>query len=421
MPFTNGLLASILAALLTTSVVTATLLGPGLALASTNDRSSSTVTPVESCGVIDEPGHYELTTDLESNSTCIRIAAPNVTLDGNGHTITGTGAAPDTAVLVRVTDGAFPHNVTVQNLTVEDWERGVAFRLVENASVRNVTATNASIVLNHVTGATVVGSQVEDGAISAVTSWDVVVRDATLRNASVELGSFVHGATVSGVAGDGASVSVVRSDNVTVRDSNLSGVTLTDADDVTIANNSPDKTGRFGVWVSSVGAGTVTVTGNHITGNVDAGTGAGGKHAVGIRADAVHELTVTDNRIEGNDVGVHVVSVADRTIEKEVDGDRVSRTEKGAVVIHHNSLANNSEGVVNEGDRSVNATNNYWGPGGPSSATSEPLEDPETGALADGDGSSVSAAPHSACDSNVRFDPWLDHDPTDDTEKESSN
>lgn len=419
MPITDRLRASILAALLIASVVTASLIGPGLAGASTHDGSSSTATPVETCGVIDEPGQYELTTDLESNSTCIRIAAPNVTLDGNGHTITGTGAAPDTAVLVRVTDDAFPHNATVQNLDVENWERGVAFRLVDNASVQNVTATNASIVFNHVNGGTVDASQVEDGAISAVASWDVAVQDATLRNSSIELGSFVHGATVTGVDGHDAQVSVVRSDNVTVRDSNLSGVTLSDVDNVTVANNTPDETGRFGVWIHSVGATTVTITGNHITGNTeDAGDR---EHASGIRADAVHNLTITDNRIEGNDVGLHVVSIADETVEEEICGEVVTRTESGTVDIHHNSLANNTQGVVVDTDRPVNATNNYWGADGPSSATSTPLEDPETGAVAGGNGSSVSEAPHESGVSNVRFDPWLDHDPTADTESESSH
>lgn len=416
MPIAERLRAIALAALLAASVATASLLAPGLAVAATHGGSGSAVTPVDSCGVIDEPGQYELTSDLESDSTCIRIAAPDVTLDGNGHTITGTGDAADTAVLVRATDaGTFPHGATVRDIHVEDWERGVAFRLVEDASVQNVTATNASIVLNHVDGGTVAGSQVEDGAISAVASWNVEVRDSTLQNASVELGSFVHGATVSGVDGNGATVSVVRSDNVTVRDSNLAGVALSDVDDVTVANNGPDGIGQFGVWVSSLGAGTVTITGNHVTGNVDDGaTSAEREHAVGIRADAVHNLTVTDNRIEGNDVGVRVVSVAHRTTEEEVCGETLTRTEEGTVSIHGNSLANNSQGVVNDGERPVDARNNFWGAGGPSSTTSEPLEDPETGAVADGDGSSVSETPHTAGVSNVRFDPWLDNDPTGD-------
>ena len=421
MPITDRLRAITLAALLAASVVTASLLAPGMAVASAHGGSSSTApTPVDSCRVIDEPGQYELTSDLESDSTCIRIAAPNVTLDGNGHTITGMGDAPDTAVLVRASDsGVFPHSATVRNLRVENWERGVAFRLVADASVENVTATNASIVLNHVDGGTVEGSEIENGTISAVTSWDVEVRDSTLQHASVELGSFVHGATVSGIDGDDARVSVVRSDNVTVRDSNLSGVALSDVDDVTVANNAPDETGRFGVWVSSLGAGTVTVTGNHITGNV--GGDGDGAHAAGVRADAVHDLTVTDNRIEGNAVGVHVVSVADRTTEEEVCGETVTRTEEGTASIHNNSLANNSQGVVNDGEQPVDATNNYWGPGGPSSATSEPLADPVTGALADGDGASVSEMPHTDGVSNVRFDPWLDHDPTEDSSDDASN
>lgn len=409
MPIIAHLRALALTVLLASSVVTASLLAPGIAVAAMDGGSSSTTaTAVDSCRVIDEPGYYELTTDLENDSTCIRIAASNVTLDGNGHTITGTSETADTAVLVRQDDdGGVPENVTVQNLHVEDWERGVAFRLANDAAVRNVTATNASIVLNHVDRGTVTESGVRNGTISATTSWDVVVRNTTLHQSSVELGSFVHGATVRGIDGDGASVSVVSSDNVTVHESNLSGISLSDVDDTVIAHNSPDETGRFGVWIDSLGAGTVTITGNTITGNV-----GDGDHTEGIRADAVHDLSVIDNRIVGNDVGVRVVSVADQTTHEEVCGEMVTRTDEGTVEIHGNDLSNNTQGVVNEGDRTVNTTDNYWGPGGPSSATIEPLEDPETGALADGDGSTVTEEPHAHGVSNVRFDPWLGQSPT---------
>jgi hypothetical protein len=76
--------------------------------------------------------------------------------------------------------------------------------------------------------------------------------------------------------------------------------------------------------------------------------------------------------------------------------------------LHRNHLDNDRYGVSNR-DRSlvVNATGNYWGAAdGPSSPGADLLEDPETGALADGAGDAVSRGDDEGV-SNVRFDPFL--------------
>ena len=106
----------------------------------------------------------------------------------------------------------------------------------------------------------------------------------------------------------------------------------------------------------------------------------------------------------GNDVGISIYGTMDK--------DCIP----GRAEVHGNTLANNSEyGITVSRDETINATNNYWGPNGPSSATEDPLEDPNTGTLADGDGSAVSANPENDSVSNVHFDPWLDQDPTNET------
>lgn len=62
---------------------------------------SGATTAISECQTLDESGHYELTTDLESDdSTCIEIQVANVTLDGNGHSITSTDG-DGTGVRVR--------------------------------------------------------------------------------------------------------------------------------------------------------------------------------------------------------------------------------------------------------------------------------------------------------------------------------
>ena len=60
----------------------------------------------------------------------------------------------------------------------------------------------------------------------------------------------------------------------------------------------------------------------------------------------------------------------------------------------------------------ASTTNNYWGAAdGPSSPRTVALEDPETGALADGSGDAVSRGDEEGV-SNVRFDPFLEAPPS---------
>ena len=48
-------------------------------------------TEVDRCMAITEPGEYILTDDLDANGDCLTLG-PGVTLNGNGHTISGTGS-----------------------------------------------------------------------------------------------------------------------------------------------------------------------------------------------------------------------------------------------------------------------------------------------------------------------------------------
>lgn len=113
---------------------------------------------------ITEPGEYTLTGDIERGNgtrisgTCIEIRASDVVLDGDGHTVDGWGISDTTGIGVAG-DGTL-RNVTVKNLTLTDWNRGVSFSNVRNARVRNVEATENSYGMwfENVTGASVENS-----------------------------------------------------------------------------------------------------------------------------------------------------------------------------------------------------------------------------------------------------------------------
>lgn len=344
---------------------------PAASGTSSTSATADHVTEVDSCGDITEPGHYRLTSDLESSETCIRIGASNVTLDGDGHTVSTTDRHSP-AVEIN------GDHVTVTNLTVTG---GSGIQAIET---RNTTIRDSRIV----------DTQIE------LVGVDHVVENTTLDHSQVYFNN-VDNATATGLDGDHAEVIGSDSHTVTVRDSNLHHVKFDDTVAVTIANNSPDATESFSIHLAFMAKGRTphVVTNNTITGN-----SGDGHEGTGLRVTSVHKLSVTNNRIVGNDVGI--------SIDGMMDQDCIP----GRVDVHGNSLANNTEyGISYARDGTINATSNYWGPDGPSSVTTHDLEDPHTGTLADGDGSAVSANPENETVSNVHFDPWLDHDPTNET------
>lgn len=144
----------------------------GAALSSTDSTAADELaaqapTPITGCTVIDEPGRYVLTADVENggdtriSETCIEITADDVTLDGDGYTLDGRGVSHTTGVGVAGAD-----NATVRNLAVNDWHAGVE---VTNgsATVQDVrTFSNAyGVRLENGSGSTVENNTVEDNLV----------------------------------------------------------------------------------------------------------------------------------------------------------------------------------------------------------------------------------------------------------------
>lgn len=98
-------------------------------------------TPVDTCTTIDEPGEYVLTADIADNKgtrlsqSCFLVTADDVVLDGQGHLVDGRGISDSTGVTV---EGA--SRVTVLNLRLSDWNRGLHYRDVVGGTVRGVVA-----------------------------------------------------------------------------------------------------------------------------------------------------------------------------------------------------------------------------------------------------------------------------------------
>ncbi len=93
---------------------------------------------IDSCTTISTPGVYTLTKNiLDSNSqNCIYIKTNGVVFDGAGYMIDGTDASYSNGVYV------YKHlkilnNVTVKNVTLKDWNKGIYYKYAYNGKLEN--------------------------------------------------------------------------------------------------------------------------------------------------------------------------------------------------------------------------------------------------------------------------------------------
>ncbi len=129
--------------------------------------------PVSSCKTITRPGAYQLSQDIIAQSTCLSVAASNVSLSCNGHSIRGSGLG--SAFLV-----ANESNVSISNCTASNFAFGVnasgstrlklqsdSFSGV-SAGLRLYNVTYSTLASLHVSGATGYGFNLTRLAESSV-------------------------------------------------------------------------------------------------------------------------------------------------------------------------------------------------------------------------------------------------------------
>ena len=246
-------------------VVTGTMVGPAVVTAQESDTQTIT-----SCTTITEPGVYTVGNDITnaSASPCIDIESGDVVLDGNGHTLTGDGDGAAVAAIAHEERTQDPYgNVTVRDLRVESWDTGVEFVVTQNATVTDVTVTDATV-----------GVQVGNHS-----------------RARPGYPGYAHGTTVtdSTLTGVDSGVAVEFSDRVEVVDN-----AVTDYEDVGVRLDvASDSTVRGNDVVAANGSGTAVVVGASIS----------------VFGDGTHDNVVASNRIVGGDVEVNL------------DGDLVTR------------------------------------------------------------------------------------------------
>lgn len=241
--------AAVLAA--AAALLVAALAGPAAGPA----RAQTEATPVSECQVLDQAGVYELATNLSARTgPCIRVAASDVAFRGAGRAIQGVGGPGSAGVLVDAQ--VDPVNVTVADVTVEDWAgAGVRVRGASDVSVEGVVVRNASMAGVHVAAADDVAlrdSLLEAGG-DGVLAWE---DPANLTVDGVEAaGNDGAGLNLSRVHG----LEVLRSE---VRDNGWTGVRLDGVrdgrlEDVTVTGS--------GAWdLEAAGGDPLDATGLHL-------------------------------------------------------------------------------------------------------------------------------------------------------------
>ncbi|MGM0388175.1 MAG: right-handed parallel beta-helix repeat-containing protein [Natrinema limicola] len=337
----------------------------------------TTAESITDCTTITEPGTYVLAADLEAEpgETCIEIRASDVTLDGQGRTITGSGPTepfeepfkPVTSgVLVRpeltgaekkrkkagvtppLTDGL--SNVTVRNLSVEGFDAGIAFEGVTDGAIAETTvrATQDGLTLFQSAENTLCKNKTVGNGRTGVR---LERADGNLLEANTATGNGMPASENGGIVLiDSNETRLVHNDV----DGNIAGIELTRSHGNTLTENSVSGNIFDGLVLLESQANTLV--GNTVNSNTN---------LFGIILVDSHETTLEENTANGNaQGGILLVQSAENTLigntanENGLDGGIIlTRSNENTL---SNNTANDNVGASALGGPNVDPT---FGPG----------------------------------------------------------
>lgn len=236
--------------------------------------------PISSCGSIINPGDYFLTQDIisgPSDQICISITSDNVSFNGNGHIIDGSGTFPNGTKGIFV-NGA--DNVTIENTTLKNWEFDILYSGVFMGNIinNNVSSANYGIFL-----------------------------EATVQN--ILKGNNASNNNIYGIyaARGNINSTIVNSDNILEENTisgNPFGIHMEDLGKNTVKNNIISNNG-IGVELSFID--NNTLDSNNISNN-----------NMSISLDTSNLTTIKNNNISNNGVGIFLQGSIDNTIYNNI-------------------------------------------------------------------------------------------------------
>ena len=336
-------------------------------VASENDTDTQAVTvepseTIDDCRVIDEPGEYELVEDIESDVTCIEITSSDVVFDGLGNNVTGIPEVEPGSVGILANGSATTSgeitNVTVENVTVQNWDAGTGVAIGQGVSYENVTdsqirdsefidnqfgvgafdSSTVTLSQNTVTGSGFDLTETADSRVANNTFTESSIAVLAFNTPSLEIvdndildddsGPIdvieaddvrIERNTITG--GFGGALSVFDSaENAVIRDNVITGVDqgvfIEFADNGTVMNNTVTDI-AFGDAVQLFNTDGATVAENTVSENA----------GIGLNFQETTNSTIAGNQVTDNEVGIR------------------SEGSTGAVIEGNNASVNEFEGI----------------------------------------------------------------------------
>lgn len=249
--------------------------------------ASETAVYIDSCQTtISQPGTYLLRSDLSRSETggfCISIVADNVTLDGDGHSVTGPYHAAGTGILVH-NPSSVVSNIKLKNLTVSRWGQAILLKNVVGGEIVNNTLSDnglyVGIFLEDTIETSIKDNILEknhraiyllNSSANIISNNSLVANPLGIQNNYASNGNLL----VKNVISESSyAIEVHDSDSVTVADNHVDstrfqGLRLLDTVDSIISSNTIQNSGRTGLLVAQTTSSTVIS--NRIIGSGDFG------------------------------------------------------------------------------------------------------------------------------------------------------
>jgi len=260
---------------------------------------------IDSCRNITEPGAYELVANVQAtdDSSCLRVQSSNVTIDGNGFAIEGTGPVSDADLEPgSVNAGIFVYsseadatespldNITIRDVQASGWTAGVQSGTEALGAVTNVTVENSTFRSN----GDGVALRDQNATLTNVTLADNErglngsgAENVTVENATIETNQWGVNAT------DGANITLNAS---AVRANSQTGVVTSSGGVAAVMNSTVVE--NSGDGVRSESEGSVSIANSTVTDNGDAG----------VRIDGALGGTVANTTVSNNGAAGIVVN-----------------------------------------------------------------------------------------------------------------
>ena len=251
------------------------------------------ITPISQCGLINAPGKYVLTQEINSTGTCLTVNVDDVEIDCQGYTINYDTAGTNVRMGINAVDGTNPHN----NLTVKNCV------LVKPTNVGN---SGYGIMLTRYSNSKLINNTIYT---NGTTDNYGIYLTTNSQNNLIENNKIYSSGSSSGNAGlyilTGSSNNVLRNNNIYTYGTTtgygiwISGVTTPSNNNTIYSNNiSTAGTGanNYGIYLYR------NVSHSNITANVILTSGTTTNH--GIYGVGTTGLEVNNNTIESNRINV---------------------------------------------------------------------------------------------------------------------